>query len=288
MHIARMQVSPAIHSMSYHSYTQIEKLIGCRRLAEKITGQPVVVMGFQRSGTSLLTNLVHSCGVSLGKENEFRPPLISNPHGFFEHRKIFRLSWKYLRQAGIQDGMTQNISFTPTSFRRKIERLVTVRKMHVTLNRLSSSGDKWGMKLFPLFYYFWKVYLPKHKIVAIYRDPYASTHSYLEVFWPARFTYDDGLKQWLQAQKDMLYHITQANSLLIRYEDLVDDSKNDRILQSLADFIGGGDVSRLKSLIDPSLNRSIKKVSRLSNTYPEDNEISHILRILDNLRVGPA
>lgn len=140
------------------------------------------------------------------------------------------------------------------------------------------------MKLFPLFYYFWKVYLPKHKIVAIYRNPYASTHSYLEVFWPARFTYEDGLKQWLQAQKDMLYHISQTKSLLIRYEDLVDDSKNDRILQSLTDFIGEGDANRLKSLIDPSLNRSMKKVSGLSTAYPANNEISHVLRILDDLR----
>jgi len=244
-----------------------------------------VVMGFQRSGTSLLTNLVRSCGVSLGEDNQFRPPLISNPDGFFEHKQIFRLSWKYLRQAGIKDGTTQNIYFTPTSLGKKIVRLATIRKMHVALNRLSSRNHKWGMKLFPLFYYFWKDYLPKHKIVAIYRDPFASTHSYLEIFWPARFTFEDGLKQWLQAQKDLLYHISQTDSLLIRYEDLIDESKNDQIVQALVDFIGDGNVSTTKALIDPSLNRSIKKVSKMSNIYSINNEISHVLSVLDDLKV---
>jgi len=242
-------------------------------------------MGFQRSGTSLLTNLVRTCGVHLGGSNQFRPPLISNPDGFFEHKQIFRLSWKYLRQADVQDGMTQNICFTPASFRKKVARLLTIRKMHVALNRVSSENDKWGMKLFPLFYYFWKDYLPKHKIVAIYRDPFASTHSYLEIFWPARFTYEDGLNQWLKAQKDLLYHISQTDSLLIRYEDLIDGSKNDQILQSLVDFIGDGNASKAKELIDPSLNRSIKKVSKMSSIYSINNEISHVLDILDDLKV---
>ena len=271
--------------MSYHSYTQFEKLIGCERLARKTTGQPVVVMGFQRSGTSLLSNLVSSCGVSFGKDDEFRPPLISNPNGFFEHKQIFRLSWKYLGQAGFQDGMTQNICFTPTSLRKRISRLMTTRKMHVALNRLSSRDDKWGMKLFPLFYYLWKEYLPEHKIVAIYRDPYAATHSYLEIFWPVRFTYEDGLKQWLQAQKDMLYHMSQTESLLIRYEDLIDESVNDQILQSLVDFAGGGSVSRAKALIDPSLNRSKMKVSKMPQSYPMSDEINSVVRVLDDLKV---
>ena len=271
--------------MSYHSYTQIEKLIGCEHLARKTSGQPVVVMGFQRSGTSLLTNLVRSCGVTLGEDDKFRPPLDSNPDGFFEHKQIFRLSWKYLRQAGIQDGATQNICFTPTSFRRKILRLATIKKMHVALNHLSSIDNKWGMKLFPLFYYFWKDYLPKHKIVAIYRDPFASAHSYLEIFWPARFTYEEGLKQWLQAQKDMLYHISQTDSLLIRYEDLIDESKNDQIVQSLVDFIGDGDERNTKALINPSLNRSVKKVSAMSNFYPMNDDIHQMVRALDALKV---
>ncbi len=271
--------------MSYHSYTQLEKLIGCERLARKITGETIVVMGFQRSGTSLLTNLVHSCGVSLGKDKDFRPPLISNPYGFFEHKQIFRLSWKYLRQADFQDGRTKDICFTPMTVRRKIARLATIRKMHVTLNRLSSKEEKWGMKLFPLFYYFWKDYLPKHKIVAIFRDPYATTHSYLEVFWPARFTYEHGLKQWLQAQKDMLYHISQTDSLLIRYEDLIDGSKNDQILQSLVDFVGDGNAAKAKALIDPALNRSIKKIANMPHIYPMSDEISHMVRVLDDLKL---
>ncbi len=271
--------------MSYHSYSKLEKLIGCEHLAQKTSGQPVVVMGFQRSGTSLLTNLVRSCGVSLGEDDKFRPPLDSNPDGFFEHKQIFRLSWKYLRQAGIQDGATRDICFTPTSLRRKILRLATIRKMHVALNHLSSRDSKWGMKLFPLFYYFWKDYLPQHKIVAIYRDPFVSAHSYLEIFWPVRFTYEDALKQWLQAQKDMLYHISQTESLLIRYEDLIDESKNDQIVQSLVDFIGAGDVRSTKALINPSLNRSVKKVSAMSNFYPMNDDIHQMVRTLDDLKV---
>ena len=51
-----------------------------------------------RSGSSLLTGLLHSCGVNLGKE--LLPALPENPKGFYENAKFYQLNEEILLQLG--------------------------------------------------------------------------------------------------------------------------------------------------------------------------------------------
>lgn len=208
--------------MSYYSYTKAEKNIGCERLNKKTTGDFYVVMGFQRSGTSLLSKIVSSCEVNFGKSNELKKAEATNPDGFYEHQKINELSWKYLEQSNYDSTKISNFDLHPKNKTSGIKRLFTVKSMHEVLFNLSKKSKKIGLKLFPLFYYLWKDYLPDHKIIAIYRNPYSSAHSYSNVFWPSKLSFEHALNLWTQAQKDLLYHITQKESLLISYEDLLD------------------------------------------------------------------
>ena len=271
--------------MSYYGYTDIYKILGCERLHKKTKGEAFVVMGFQRSGTSLLSQLVNACGVFFGPEDELKQPSITNPDGFFEHKKVSALSWEYFREVGYKNNIDYDANLHTKNIWQKLSRLVTVRRIHSVLYRLSIRQEKWGIKNFPLFYYVWKDYLPKHKIIAIYRDPYASTHSFLNIFWPSKFTYEYGLSLWVQAQKDMLYHLSQTESLLIRYEDLIDDTKNTRITQRLVEFIGSGDAQKIRGMIKPSLNRMDKKVLRLREWYPSHTEINETIKFLDTIKI---
>ena len=66
---------------------------------------------------------------------------------------------------------------------------------------------------------------------------------------------------------------------------MIDESKNEYVLQALVDFIGDGDVSRAKALIDSSLNRSTSKISKMPHIYPLSDEINQVVRILDDLKV---
>jgi len=270
--------------MSYFSYTKIEKLIGCERVREKTHGKVFVIMGFQRSGTSLLANIANICGITFGKENELKQALVTNPDGFFEHKKISALSWKYLEEAGSGENIRYDINLHAKTWWQKIKRLTTLKKMHNVLYNLSLQGERWGIKNFPIFYYIWKDYLPKHKILGIYRDPYAATHSFLNIFWPSKFTFEHGLSLWAQAQRDMIYHLSQTESLLIRYEDLIDSTKNDVVIKKIVEFIGDGHVDEVKKMIKPTLNRMSKEISVLRENYPTNSKIDTVLEKLNAIK----
>lgn len=270
--------------MSYYSYTEIEKLIGCEKVGRNTRGDVFVIMGFQRSGTSLLAGIVNACGINFGKENELKQPLITNPDGFFEHQEISALSWKYLKEAEYGGNVDFNVNFHAKTWWQKLMRLITLRKMHNVLYNLSSQGERWGIKNFPLFYYIWKDYLPKHKIIGIYRDPYTATHSFLNIFWPSKFTYEYGLSLWAQAQRDMIYHLSQTESMLVRYEDLIDDTKNHAVIEKIVEFIGSGSVDEIKKMIKPSLNRMDEETSALRESYPSNIKVDTILETLNSIR----
>ncbi len=270
--------------MSYYSYTKTENLIGCERIRRKTKGDVFVIMGFQRSGTSLLASIVSACGINFGEQRELKQPLITNPDGFFEHKKISALSWKYLKEAGYRGSVDSNVDLHAKTLRQKCRRLITLRKMHTVLYKLSTQKERWGIKNFPIFYYVWKDYLPKHKIIGIYRDPYVATHSFLNIFWPSKFTYEYGLSLWAQAQRDMIYHLSQTESMLVRYEDLIDDTKNHAVIEKIVEFIGGGDVDEIKKMIKPSLNRMDQKISVLRENYPSNIKVDTILETLNSIK----
>lgn len=271
--------------MSYYGYTDLESIIGCERLNKKTKGEVFIIMGFQRSGTSLLASIVNACGVFFGEKSELKQSSVTNPDGFFEHRQVSSLSWSYLKEAGYQDNINYDVNLHPKTLWQKIRRLITVRNMHSVLYHLSTKQKIWSVKNFPLFYYLWKDYLPKHKIIGIYRNSYVSTHSFLNIFWPSKFTYEHALSLWAQSQRDMIYHLSQTENLLIQYEDLIDETKNTHIIQKLVAFIGNGDPENIQKIIKPSLNRMGKETSVLIDNYPTQIEIDEIIKTLSRIKI---
>jgi len=271
--------------MSYYSYTKTEKLLSCEKLHNKINSDFYIVMGFQRSGTSLLGKIINSCDIYLGDKKDLKKAEITNPNGFYEHSSIYKLSWKYLYQSDYSSSRISNIDLHPKNSLQKLQRLFTIKKMHAVLFKLSKKNNRVGIKLFPLFYYLWKEYLPKHKIIAIYRDPYTSVHSYLNVFWPSKTTFEHGLNLWTQAQKDLLYHISQNENLLIKYEDLLDTNKQDEVIEKIIEFVGGGDLNEIKNIINEKLDRKSHEAKRIHEYYPRNKEVEKILEQLDKFKV---
>jgi hypothetical protein len=53
-----------------------------------------------RSGTSVLTNVLHQCGMSLGDPAQLMPPKPDNPDGFFEHLGFVELNTDLLQAFG--------------------------------------------------------------------------------------------------------------------------------------------------------------------------------------------
>jgi hypothetical protein len=67
-------------------------------------GRPAIVCGLHRSGTSMLAQLLHGAGFSLGDETRLMPGKTDKPDGFFEHldfvgRMLDRRAWRRVAAA---------------------------------------------------------------------------------------------------------------------------------------------------------------------------------------------
>jgi hypothetical protein len=61
---------------------------------------PVCIAGMHRSGTSMVTMLLHKSGLYLGPESDFHAPVPENPEGHWENRRFYKLNQRILRQLG--------------------------------------------------------------------------------------------------------------------------------------------------------------------------------------------
>lgn len=59
----------------------------------------VIVCGMHRSGTSAMAGLLHSNGITMGKERDFYPPpMRENPKGFYENVRFRRINDEILKR----------------------------------------------------------------------------------------------------------------------------------------------------------------------------------------------
>ncbi len=61
---------------------------------------PVCVTGMHRSGTSMVANLLHRCGLHLGEEEELIGPSAHNTRGYWENRRFLEINEEILRHSG--------------------------------------------------------------------------------------------------------------------------------------------------------------------------------------------
>lgn len=123
----------------------------------------LIVVGFHRSGTSLLTQLLHEAGLFVG--DELLGAMPSNPYGHFEDTEVLDIH----REIMSANGATWQVD-GPQEFYihsgqwGRMQGLVTRRQTHHV---------NWGFKepRVCLFLGAWKYLLPDAKFVVVYRDP---------------------------------------------------------------------------------------------------------------------
>ena len=52
----------------------------------------ICIAGAHRSGTSMLTRLLHRCGLYLGEEKDMMPAAADNPDGFWENVRFVKIN----------------------------------------------------------------------------------------------------------------------------------------------------------------------------------------------------
>lgn len=239
----------------------IRVLVGKREaehtaLMERIPA-PVVVLGFPRSGTSMVAQLLSSAGYFFGDSKESMKPDLRNPKGYFEHGPLFRLSRTFLREAGVMGDLDPApYGLGARGLVNRLRRAFTRRDMMATLDLLAEKPP-FGVKLFPRFYYFWKQYLPAStQIIAIYREPMAVANSFLAAWPGGRYSIDQVLTFWAEHNRDLLFQLRESgNAVLLKYEDLLDPEVRPGILAALEKKSG---IALDASLVDAGLNRSTR------------------------------
>ncbi len=133
-----------------------------------MSGQ-LIVAGFHRSGTSLVSQLLHRAGLFLGYD--LLKAAFSNPHGHFEDTEILKVHEQILAD----NGQTWLVSkpFLPViteSHWRRMERII---------QRRNAKYDLWGFKdpRVCSFMMVWKHLLPNAKVLLVYRHFADATYS---------------------------------------------------------------------------------------------------------------
>lgn len=129
----------------------------------------IIIAGFHRSGTSMVTQLLHTAGLFVG--DELLGAMPSNPYGHFEDFAIVKLHDRILRDNGVswQTGAPLTPSISASRW-REAARIVTER--HI-------AHEIWGFKdpRACLFLGMWKHLLPRAKVLVVFRSAVDAAYS---------------------------------------------------------------------------------------------------------------
>ena len=199
-------------------------------LKDSSTANTVVcIAGAHRSGTSMLTRLLHTCGLYLGPENDLMPPQADNPEGFWEHLGLVALNDELLNELGGAWDLPPKADEDFTHARLDPLRL----KARLLIEKFDSA-DVWGWKdpRNSLTLPFWQSLLSGLKTLIIVRNP-------LEVAYSMRqrngTSYSFGLRLWEIYNRRLIETTRAKERLVTHYDFFFQNAKTE--LRRIAQFI---------------------------------------------------
>src|SRR5437588_13000658 len=132
------------------------------------TNVAVCIAGAHRSGTSMVTRLLHCCGLELGPQSELMPPQADNPEGFWEHLGFVALNDQLLSELGGAWDLTPKADedfMSPQLDPLRLKARLLIEKF--------DSASVWGWKdpRHRLTLLFRRPVLPRLKTIVVVRNP---------------------------------------------------------------------------------------------------------------------
>src|SRR6266516_1624913 len=181
----------------------------------------VCIAGAHRSGTSMLTRLLHACGLYLGPENELMPAQADNPDGFWEHLGFVALNDELLNELGGAWDLPPKAdeNFTDRGldhFRVKARLLIEG----------FDSASVWGWKdpRNSLTLLFWQDLLPGMKTLIMVRNPLEAAHSMRE---RNGTSYSLGLRLWEIYNRRVIEAVDEKDRLVTHYDSFFRDAESE-------------------------------------------------------------
>ena len=190
----------------------------------------ICIAGAHRSGTSMVTRLLHRCGLELGPESDLMPPQADNPEGFWEHLGFVTLNEELLNELGGAWDLPPNADENFTQ-----ARLDPLRMKARLLIEGFDSARVWGWKdpRNSLTLPFWQDLLQGLKTLIVVRNP-------LEVAYSMRerngTSFSLGLRLWEIYNRRLIEKANEQQRLVTHYDLFFDDAETE--LRRIAEFTG--------------------------------------------------
>ncbi len=185
--------------------------------------RPIIILGVDRSGTSLIAELVHRWGAYAGEESELAPGNESNPQGYWEYMPMEDFLSDLSRSVGLSDW---HPSF-PELMRQRSQDPKHRERAKELIGRMESAGRPWSWKepylctTLP----FWQAIWENPIFIIPVRNPHHSALSYerfilTEKFYGKVHLVGLFLLRWQHFMLSILSHAERnPSTVFIHYEE---------------------------------------------------------------------
>ena len=236
---------------------------------------PVGVVGMHRSGTSMVSALLHGAGLYLGQEDELMPATPENLDGFWENMRFFELNDEILGALG---GGWDEPPARPkngpvlAAKRVKAEALVAEFDLH----------QPWAWKdpRTTLLLPFWLDLLPDIRVVGCVRNPLEVA---LSLHRRNYFSYERGLSLWLEYNQRLLEAAPPDQLLLTHYDSYFADPQAElrRVLAHCGVEISNSAVTEACTAVRHALHHNRVSADDLLDAQVSAEVIEMYVRLCD-------
>lgn len=191
-----------------------------------------IVLGMHKSGTTLVSQILHHSGIDMG---DFDEGISYDKGNKYERQSVLKMDQEIL-------GAVDDTVIDLHSTRRVGNRQDQLERMRAIVADCEARFPDWGFKepRSVLVYDMWREVLPEHRIVAIYRDPvqvWSRFRRQGKRFYRNFRLAHKYLAMWQDHNLNLVRFLeeTSCEYLLLNYRDLMGDERAFSLLQ---DFVG--------------------------------------------------
>ncbi|MDR3693564.1 sulfotransferase [Mucilaginibacter sp.] len=192
----------------------------------------LIILGMHRSGTSLITNWLHQCGLQVGES--LMDAGVGNKEGHFEDTEFYKMHMEILRDNNLNDSgiINQKVNYISSYHKEKIKGIIRVK------NKLFG---QWGWKdpRTCLFLKYYRELLPQAYYLVVIRDYHSVVVSLLKRTMAELDLHYDTQKGlisrsvWYNVRRKLFYHrfcrkhaSCFLNSWIFYNENILENIKN--------------------------------------------------------------
>lgn len=234
--------------------------------------QIVVVLGMHRSGTSLLSNILHVLGVDMADTTDHVSP--KNPGGFWERPALVAIHDEILEAIGRPIALPSHVLPFPAAWwRSKPVQALKPKLIEYLRNELGKSSSPWGFKdprtcrLLPLWWEIFRELNIEPIFVNAVRAPSEASVSMSQKSSARKMSVANGELMWLSYNYDVARYVTtKSRPIQVNYDEWFSDAN--MVAHRLCEELGiGHDLSEseiaecVASIVQPDYRHQIAETS---------------------------